>query len=170
MTENEFWQLVTRDKITQQESELTLQLKQKLSNLTDDELAQFDKLMALKMRQAFTWHLWGAAYVMAKCDTDYAFAEFRCYLISLGKVWFDKIIDNPDLLAEIAAFPLKDNQIHPFLDEFDLLAGQLYEDRTGHELPFIPSGKNTPQGKPFDNRPKVLKKQYPQLWARFMSN
>ncbi|MGL5410744.1 MAG: DUF4240 domain-containing protein, partial [Shewanella sp.] len=93
--------------------------------------------------------------------------EFRCFLISLGKERFEAVISEPDSLAQLAAWPEKDGYAYPFVDEYDLLAGQLYEDRTGEELPFMPSGKATPMGKKFSTKPKELKKQYPQLSARF---
>ncbi|MGL5392662.1 MAG: DUF4240 domain-containing protein [Shewanella sp.] len=167
MTEEEFWALVTRTDAAQSQESLAEALSQKLSALTNEQLKAFDKLFGQQMRRCYLWSLWGAAYIITGCDSEYAFAEFRCFLISLGKARFDGVISDPDSLAQLAAWPEKDGYAYPFVDEYDLLAGKLYEDRTGEELPFMPSGKATPMGKKFSTKPKDLKKQYPQLSARF---
>ncbi|BDM63190.1 hypothetical protein NFHSH190041_06420 [Shewanella sp. NFH-SH190041] len=167
MTEAEFWHLVTRNRLTQSDTELMAQLTERLTPLTPAQLAEFDKHFAKQMRRSYLWTVWGAAYVLTGIDSDYGFAEFRSYLISLGQEWFEKVLANPDDLAQLPEFVLKDGYPYPFLEEYDLVAGQLYEDRCGHELPFVPSGKNAPAGKKFDDRPKMLKKAYPQLCTRF---
>lgn len=61
----------------------------------------------------------------------------------------------------------KDNYAYPFVEDLDLIAGKIYEDRTGHELPFVPANTKTPAGKKFSTKPKVLKQTYPNLSARF---
>lgn len=167
MTEAEFWNLVTRTQAAQSQEHLVQMLKQKLTELSNDELKDFDKIFGQQMRRSYLWSVWGAAYIITGCDSEYAFAEFRCFLISLGKVHYEAVITHPDSLAQLSAWPEKDGYAYPFVDEYDLIAGQLYEDRTGEELPFMPSGKVTPVGKKFSTKPKDLKKQYPELSARF---
>lgn len=167
MTEVEFWDLVTRTAATQSEESLVQSLKQKLTELSNDELKAFDKIFGQQMRRSYLWSVWGAAYIIAGCDSEYAFAEFRCFLISLGKTTYEEVIAHPDHLAQLPAWPEKDGYAYPFVDEYDLISGQLYEDRTGEELPFMPSGKAAPVGKKFSTKPKELKQQYPELSARF---
>ncbi|WP_394389531.1 DUF4240 domain-containing protein [Shewanella woodyi] len=167
MTEAEFWQLVTRSSPEQDQSSLADNLKAKLEPLTDGELVEFDKFFGQQMRRSYFWSMWGAAYIITGCDSEYAFAEFRCFLISLGKEWYDKVIESPDLLGNLEQWPEKDGYAYPFLDEYDLIAGQIFEDRTGEELPFVPSGMATPQGKKFSTKKKQLKSNYPQLSERF---
>ncbi|ESE39771.1 DUF4240 domain-containing protein [Shewanella decolorationis] len=167
MTEIEFWDLVTRSEPAQSQESLVQALKQKLAALSDDELKAFDKLFGQQMRRSYLWSVWGAAYIITGCDSDYAFAEFRAFLISLGQARYEAVIANPDTLAQLSAWPEKDGYAYPFIEDYDLIAGQLFEDRTGKELPFIPSGKATPAGKKFSTKPKDLKQQYPELSARF---
>lgn len=167
MTEAQFWQLVSRQSHAQSDAELSETLKQRLAPLSDDELAAFDKHFAIQMRRSYQWPVWGAAYVLAGVDSEYGFAEFRSYLISLGQEWFEKILINPDALSELPQYPMVDDYPYPFLEEYDLIAGQIYEARTGKELPFVSSGQASPAGKKFDDRPKMLKKTYPGLAARF---
>ncbi len=167
MTEVEFWDLVTRSEPAQSQESLAQALKEKLATLDDEALTAFDKIFGQQMRRSYLWSVWGAAYIITGCDSDYAFAEFRSFLISLGKSQYDAVIDEPDSLAQLSAWPEKDGYAYPFIEDYDLIAGQLYEDRTGKELPFMPSGKATPAGKKFNSKPKALKLQYPQLSARF---
>lgn len=167
MTEIEFWQLVTRDTPAQDQISLADNLKSKLERLSDQELLEFDKIFGQQMRRSYFWSIWGAAYIITGCDSEYAFAEYRCFLISLGQEWYEKVIANPDEIALLTQWPEKDGYPYPFLDEYDLIAGQIFEDRTGEELPFIPSGKATPQGKKFTSKKKQLKIAYPQLSQRF---
>ncbi|QDF65947.1 DUF4240 domain-containing protein [Shewanella sp. SNU WT4] len=167
MTENDFWQLVSRTSAEQDEQSLVTALTQALTALDDQQLAEFDVYFSKQMRRAYTWPMWGAAFVLTGCDNEYAFAEFRCFLISLGKTWFERILVEPDYLAELPQFPMRDNFPYPFVDEYDLVAGKIYEDRTGEELPFVPSTGNRPAGKKFDDRKKMLLKHYPGLCQRF---
>ncbi|BDQ67794.1 DUF4240 domain-containing protein [Shewanella xiamenensis] len=167
MTEVEFWDLVTRSEPAQSQESLVEALKLKLSKLSDEELKVFDKLFGQQMRRSYLWSVWGAAYIITGCDSDYAFAEFRAFLISLGQARYEAVIAQPDSLAKLTAWPEKDGYAYPFIEDYDLIAGQLYEDRTGKELPFMPSGKATPVGKKFSTKPKDLRQQYPELSARF---
>ncbi|MCL1042833.1 DUF4240 domain-containing protein [Shewanella marisflavi] len=167
MKEIEFWQLVTRSQPQQDQESLAADLKGKLMLLSDEKLAAFDKIFSQQMRRAYLWSLWGAAYIVTGCDSEYGFAEFRCFLISLGQEWFEKVLVDPDQLAQLPAWPEKDGYAYPFVDEYDLIAGQIYEDRTGQELPFVPSGQATPQGKKFSHKKKQLKATYPQLFQLF---
>ena len=167
MTETEFWGLVTRTEPTQPQEALTSALKIKLETLDDESVKAFDKMFGQQMRRSYQWSVWGAAYIITGCDSEYAFAEFRSFLISLGKDWYDKIVADPDSLGDLVYWPEKDGYAYPFVDEYDLVAGQIYEDRTGTELPFIPSGKATPVGKKFSTKPKELKAIYPRLSLRF---
>jgi len=167
MTETEFWQLVTRSSPDQDQFDLAAVLKCRLEPLTDSELVEFDKFFGQQMRRSYLWSVWGAAYVITGCDSEYAFAEFRCFLISLGQDWYNKVIANPDDLAQLPQWPEKDGYPYPFLDEYDLIAGQIFEDRGNDELPFMPSGHASPQGKKFSTKKKLLKKAYSQLSERF---
>ncbi|MCZ4337168.1 DUF4240 domain-containing protein [Shewanella colwelliana] len=167
MTEIEFWQLVTRSHADQSQETLAEALKQKLEPLSNEEVAAFDKLFSQQMRRCYLWSIWGAAYIVAGCDSEYAFAEFRCFLISLGQEWFEKVLLDPDCLGALATWPEKDGYAYPFIEDYDLIAGQIFEDRCGDELPFVPSGQATPQGKKFSHKKKQLKATYPQLSQRF---
>ena len=167
MTESQFWELVSRTSPTQNQTDLAETLKQKLEPLSNQELRDFDKIFGQQMRRSYSWTVWGAAYIITGCDSEYAFADFRCFLISLGKDWYDKVVESPDELGHLTEWPEKDGYAYPFLDEYDLIAGQIYEDRVDDELPYVPSGQASPAGKKFSHKKKQLKATYPLLSAAF---
>ena len=167
MIESEFWQLVeTQDPLAPPES-VAAELKAKLSPLDNQALAAFDKYFNQRMRLAYTWDLWGAAFVIAGCDTEYAFAEFRSWLISRGRTIFERALKQPDDLAEYNVMPSVNSLPYPYLDDYDLIAGMLFEERTGEELAFIPSGQHQPQGKQFKDKARLLKTHYPKLFTKY---
>ncbi|NMM39688.1 DUF4240 domain-containing protein [Pseudoalteromonas arctica] len=164
---SEFWQLVTVADRTAEPESVSERLKALLTDLTDEQLIEFDKQFSICMRQSYTWELFGAAFVMAGCNDEYGFSEFRCWLISRGEAAFNAALDNADSLADCTPVYHLNEQPYPYLDEYDLIAGLLYEQRNEDELPFVPSGLEQPQGKRFKDKPKFLKLAYPQLFAKY---
>ncbi len=167
MTEIEFWQLVTAANPLAGSDELAEQLSEKLTPLDDEQLAAFDKHFSLKMRDSYTWRVWGAAFIIAGCNSEYAFAEFRCWLISRGQETFEQALKKPDTLANLDIAQDKEGFANPYLEEYDLIAGQLFEERNEHELPYVPSGQSQPFGKRFKDTRKYLKTSYPNLFEKY---
>lgn len=167
LTLSEFWQLVTVTDRTSDPHSVSERLKELLSALSDIQLIEFDKQFSLCMRQSYTWDLFGAAFVMAGCNDEYGFSEFRCWLISRGESVFNTALDNPDSLALCTPLYYLNEQPYPYLDEYDLIAGLLYEARNEDELPFVPSGLDQPKGKRFKDKPKFLKQSYPLLFTKY---
>ena len=135
--------------------------------LSNQDLVDFDKFFNQRMRKAFTWDLWGAAFVMAGCNSEDAFIEFRSWLISRGQSDFDKALKCADDMAEFESIPLLNQLYYPFLDDYDLIAGIVFEERNGEELDFVHSGQLQPKGKRFKDKAKFLKTQYPKLFEKY---
>jgi len=167
MTESQFWQLVTANDFSSDSDTLANELTVQLTSLDDHELAAFDKHFNLRMRDSYTWDLWGAAFIIAGCNSEFAFAEFRCWLISRGEAVFNSALTNPDSLIDVDVALDKDGLANPYLDEYDLIAGQIFEERHDGELPFVPSGQSQPNGKRFKDKKKFLKQSYPKLFERY---
>jgi len=167
LTLTDFWRLVTVNDRTAEPESVCQSLKAALSDLSDEQLIEFDKQFSICMRQSYTWDLFGAAFVIAGCNDEYGFSEFRCWLISRGEAVFKAALENPDSLAQCTPLYFLNEQPYPYLDEYDLIAGLLYEERNDDELPFIPSGLEQPKGKRFKDKPKFLKQNYPQLFAKY---
>ena len=167
MTETQFWHYVTTTNPLANSDELATLLTDKLSPLDDGDLAAFDKMFGQKMRDSYTWRLWGAAFIIAGCNSEYAFAEFRCWLISRGQDIFEQALKKPDILASLDIFKDEEGFASPYLEEYDLIAGQIFESRSEHELPYVPSGQNQPFGKRFKDTRKFLKTSYPNLFEKY---
>ena len=166
LTEQAFWDLVTAPDLGLDPESVSENLKAKLSDLTDEQLITFDKFFGINMRKCFTWDLFGAAFVMAGCNDEYGFSEFRCWLISRGQTVFNNALTNADSLAQCSPVYYLNEQPYPYIDEYVLIAGLLYEERNDDELPFVPSGEQ-PAGKRFKDKPKFLKQSYPQLFQKY---
>ena len=99
----------------------------------------FDRAMA----RAYRWDLWGIASLLHQGHEDEErFADFRAWLVSLGRVRFDAALEDPDTLAEpLATEPAEARS-------YQRVARTAYEKLTGNELPMTtmdlfasPSGK-----------------------------
>lgn len=89
-----FWSLIER---ARRPSELHAEL----SRLPDDLLLAFERLHPAHMHRAYTWDLWGAAYVINGGCSDDTFEYFRSALISLGRDVFERALEDPDSLADV---------------------------------------------------------------------
>jgi len=77
------------------------QLHEELSRLPDEQLLSFERLHAAYMNRAYTWGLWGAAYVINGGCSDDTFEYFRAALISLGRNVYERALADPDSLADV---------------------------------------------------------------------
>src|SRR4051794_4025397 len=74
-------------------------VRQRLSRLPTEALIDFHRLFNRMMENAYTWDLWGAAYLInGGCSHD-GFAYFRSWLISRGRTAYAAAVRNPDSLA-----------------------------------------------------------------------
>lgn len=74
-------------------------LRQQISSLPAIEAAQFADFFDAMMERAYSWPLWGAAYVINGGCSDDTFADFRASLISRGQQAFVRALADPDSLA-----------------------------------------------------------------------
>ena len=104
MNETLFWEIIEN---SHQESKGDMEiqcekLKKAIEELTPQAAEEFSNLFDHYMDSAFTWELWGAAYVINGGCGDDTFSDFRASLISRGKQAYEKALDNPDALADEA--------------------------------------------------------------------
>lgn len=131
MDAHQFWTLVERvhqDANGVMDTKCTL-LKQALADLPDEDLkrfaAHFDRLDA----EAYTWPLWGAAYVLNGGCSDDAFMDFRATLISMGRRIYEAAMEDPNSLGGVQ-FDRND----PCYEGFQYAVSDALEARWG-ELP-----------------------------------
>jgi hypothetical protein len=161
-----FWRLVEdarrdADGDTERQSEL---LATRLEQLPAQQIADFGEIRHRLDERAYTWEIWGAAYVIDDGCSDDCFRDFRAYLISLGRGPYEAALKNPDSLAPV----VEDAETGDW-ENADDVAPEAYEDATGED---IPSGDSDPSGNPRgrgwdDEQQDELVGRYPALAARF---
>ena len=137
-----FWRLVEdarRDAggDTERQSEL---LAERLDKLPAQQIADFAAIRRRLDERAYTWDLWGAAYVIEDGCSDDCFRDFRAYLISLGRAPYEAALRDPDALAPV----VEDAETGDW-ENADDVAPEAYEDATGEDLP---SGDGDLSGRP----------------------
>jgi Protein of unknown function (DUF4240) len=161
-----FWGLVERVRAdagddTERQSEL---LEERLSELPPPQIVRFHQIRRQMDEQAFTWDIWGAAYVIEDGCSDDCFRDFRAYLISLGPTAFAAALRDPDSLAPIVQDAEKGDW-----ENADNITPDAYESATGDDFPADSSDLDgRPRGEPWDDESQdALVQRYPALAARF---
>lgn len=137
-----------------------------LSGLPADEVQAFRSVFSELHRRAYRWDLWGAAYIIGGGCSDDAFADFRDWLISMGRDVYESALSDPDSLAAVARAPGVECC---FFEGFGYVARAQLE-RMGvdpESYPRRPHPK-TPAGQRWaeEDLPRV----FPRLWAAFGSH
>lgn len=129
MTTAEFWQIID-DSVaaagTGQQAQIKF-LHRKLGALPPEEIVAFEREYDLRRNEAYTWNLWGAAYLINGGCSDDGFEYFRAWLISRGRAVFEAAVANPDTLA---AHIDPDDDDHEF-EDFLYLPRTVYKETTG---------------------------------------
>jgi hypothetical protein len=166
MDDAAFWQLISStreatDHDTGRQSEL---LEERLSQLPAQQIVDFQRIRHGLDEQAYTWDLWGAAYVIDDGCSDDCFRDFRAYLISLGRGPYEAAMRDPDSLA-----PVVQDAEEGDWENADNVAPDAYESVAGEDIPADDSDlSGDPRGEPWDDEAQeALVQRYPRLAARF---
>ena len=141
-----------------------------LSKLSLQQIVQFEESFDAAMKRSYSWDLWGADYVVHGGASDDSFEYFRCWLISKGKRVFERVLADPDSLAEFLAPDVRG--ILEF-ESFAYVARKTWGEKTGKPGTEMPNAApmlytdRQPTGVPFDEVSASLAKRYPKLWKRF---
>ena len=138
-------------------------LKRAIGRLPETEASGFSELFDEKMDRAYTYPLWGAAYIMHGGCSDDTFADFRACLISRGRPQFEHAVADPDSLADEAF-----DRDAWFYEGYQYAVADGVEAAAGSRPPCKHPLPKEPAGEPWDERPDVLKGLYPRIWARFV--
>ncbi len=133
------------------------------------DIQEFDHIFWRMKAQAYRADLWDAAYLVACGCGDDAFSDFRDWLISQGQTTFEKVLEDPENLADIVPrkhrFDLYDGR----LPECDItimnVAEVAYERKTGQPIPEygyeirpIVIGNHIPEEELPANFPRIMEK------------
>jgi hypothetical protein len=159
MDDSRFWSIIEaggKKAISDPEPQITA-VRKELTKLTPEELREFQHLYNEKLAHAYTWDLWGAAYLINGGCSDDGFHYFRSWLISRGRAAYEAALENPDTLAGLTD-PDRDDY------EFEELAYvplEVYEELTGKEMTTIElRWPENPRGAEwdFDNDEQITKR------------
>jgi len=166
MDEASFWDLTAQARAeagndTGRQSEL---LEERLRKLPPQQIVAYQRIRHRLDERAYTWDLWGAAYVIEDGCSDDCFRDFRAYLISLGHDTYEAALRDPDSLAPI----VQDAEAGDW-ENADSVAADAYENVAGEDIPADDSDlSGEPRGEPWDDEDQEdLVRRYPKLAARF---
>jgi hypothetical protein len=70
-----------------------------ISKLSREEAIAFSRFFDSMSDRAYSWPLWGAAYVINGGCSDDTFSDFRASLLSRGRQAFESALADPDSMA-----------------------------------------------------------------------
>jgi len=170
MDEATFWKLIdsTRKRATGDLDEHVELLCEKLQELEPKEIVQFGEIFDEYWVRAYTWDLWGAAYVIGGGCSDDGFMDFRGWLISKGEKAYEDAMTNPESLSKVVR---EDEDGSGQFEGFQYVASQAWEKKTGKDMNEFPRSDvkqpSEPHGKPWAEDGDELEKRFPKLYKKF---
>lgn len=132
-----------------------------LHRLNEVSLATFCEQFDRRMDDAYTWDLWGLAYLINRGCSDDAFADFRASLIILGKEAYLRALENAESLLE-----LDDSELKALSEEGLLFVGpEAYQAIFGKDPPRSATHKDEPSGEDWEEEKESLMSRFPKAWS-----
>jgi hypothetical protein len=164
-----FWKLIdsTRRQAEGDLDEHVELLRERLQALEPEDIVQFDKIFRGYWIRAYTWDLWGAAYIIGGGCSDDGFMDFRGWLISKGEKAYENALKDPESLIRVVKEEDDDCQY----EGFQYVASQAWENKTGKRMDNFPdSGLQHPReplGQPWVEERDDLERRFPKLTRKF---
>jgi hypothetical protein len=163
MTRDDFWAVIDEARAGVGDcADIAKRVEALLSRRSASQIAAFMKHQDELLAQAYTWELWGAAYVVGGGASDDGFEYFRAYLLTRGRDAFELALREPDALAGVVE---RDAECEEMLHA----AWSAYERVAGHEPPASGVARvdlDDATSWDFDDEAE-MRRRYPRLWARF---
>lgn len=162
-----FWQMIDASRVRaggDPEKQMEL-LRGLLTELPEQEILAFDRLFNEHWVRAYTWDLWGAAYVIGGGCSDDGFMDFRGWLIAKGRQVYEAALADPESLVESMTDADDNGQIEGFqyvaMEAWEAVTGEDWSDapRSEVESPAKPSGEPWAEDE--------VAERLPRLTARF---
>lgn len=175
LEKKEFWRLIEKSREFDQADWLTEGLAQKGL----EEVVDFEFIFQELMYASYQSRLWGAAYVLMGGCSDDAFDYFRGWLIGQGEEIYNKVMEDPEFLAEYInddnlddeGFPQNEELLSVGLDAYTLIkTGDIeWDDEIHNELleALDKKGLQPITDIEFDWEEDDLEDIFPVLWERF---
>jgi hypothetical protein len=136
-----------------------------LGELPADEIVEFDRIFSEYHERAYTWDLWGAAYIIGGGCSDDGFMDFRGWLISRGEKAYEAALSDPESLTKV----VKDDDGECQIEGFQYVASRAWEAKTGLGSDAFPRHSIERLDDPVGNRweEDELDERFPRLAKRF---
>lgn len=165
MDKKAFWEIIenSRSVLSSSDPDGNLErqaeaIKQRLSDLSEEEVLSFANIFYALKQDLYTWALWGAAYVIGGGCSDDGFADFRNWIISLGKDAYDLARKSPDDLGPVSSHPSVEDV---FFEELAYIAEEVFEEQFDKELDVAIPYSSEPKGEEWDE--DAVDSLYPKL-------
>ena len=172
MPAERFWCIIERVAEPDQYPDAQVRaLRTALDELTLEDIISFEVAFRRYLNKAYTWDLWGAAYVIHGGCSDDGFEYFRRWLVARGRDVYEDALADPDSLAQLNAQSGPDG-IWEF-EEIYYVARQVFKEKGGegdvrdYSEPEAGLAGPEPSGEPFVEDEEHLARRYPKLWGRF---
>ena len=143
-------------------------LRSALEQLSADDVKAFCNEFDHAIHVAYSWDLWGAAYVIHGGCSDDGFEYFRRWLVSRGRERFERAVRDADSLADVSVEEAVDGVFEfetIFYVAVDVSEAKGASDpRANREMDDMAV---QPQGMAFSEEPKALAVRYPRLWMKY---
>ena len=164
-----FWTLIDQCAATGGGSSVEAQIiavTTALGALPDADVRRFDRRLRAQVARANDWRLWAAGYLAAGGMSDDAFTDFRVWLVYRGRATFERVLADPDSLADLAWS--EDGEDFADAEELLYVPGEVLEsrgreedDEDGVALGGAPTGDRFPE-----DDDAWFAAALPRLWAR----
>jgi hypothetical protein len=106
MPADQFWQIIWRAARSDHDPDAHLEaLRVALRELSREEVISFAAAFSRYRREAYSWDLWGGAYVVNGGCSDDGFEYFCCWLVSRGREVYESALADSDGLAQLVVRP-----------------------------------------------------------------
>lgn len=171
MSDAEFWTLIESTKKTDPD-EHAEQLTTKLAKLEPKQILAFGRVWERLHTAAYSWPLWGAAYLINGGCSDDGFIDFRSWLLLRGEADYSAARTDPDTLAKLRIEPDEAScECYPATKAYGRATGQTdtsaYYDALKAEFGALPA-ENEPVGESWDFDDEAqMKVRLPKLFKKF---
>ena len=145
-----------------------------LEDLSDDDVRAFDRELRAVRGRANRWDLWAAAYLALGGASDDSFLDFRNWLITHGRETFERVLADPDAVADLAWD--EDENDFGAAEHWANTATEVLEDRGLDEDeddgadPAEDDEFGEPTGEPFpEDDDEWFAARFPRLWGKYGS-
>jgi hypothetical protein len=172
----EFWSLIEKSREFENQAEW---LTEVLTQKELEEVVNFEYSFQELMNTSYISRLWGAAFVLMGGCSDDAFDYFRGWLIGQGEEIFNKVMKDPEFLAEYInednlddeGYPQNEELLTVGLDAYTLIktGDSEWDDNIYDELLEALNNKGFQPATDieFDWEEDDLEDLFPTLWERF---